>query len=63
MLVGTARTWDSENRLRSITKDGVTTNFYYDGGGNRVKKETGGQTTVYIKRTLIYHLNQGEREA
>ena len=55
---GTARTWDEENRLASITKDGVTTDFVYDGDGNRVKKPVpyrdtgteGGQTILYVNQ-------------
>jgi RHS repeat-associated protein len=47
MNVGTARTWDAENRLTSITKDGVTTTFVYDGDGTRVKKTVGTVSTVY----------------
>lgn len=51
MNVGTARTWDAENRLASITKDGVTTDFVYDGDGNRVKRIIRGSpdvTTLYV---------------
>jgi RHS repeat-associated protein len=48
MLVGTARTWDVENRLTSITKDSITTNYVYDGYGSRVKKTVGGVATIYV---------------
>jgi len=53
MLVGTARTWDVENRLTSITVNGITTDFVYDGDGNRVMKTVRGDpdvTTLYINR-------------
>jgi RHS repeat-associated protein len=42
--------WDVENRPKSITKDGVTTTFVYDGDGNRVKKTVGGVATVYVNK-------------
>jgi RHS repeat-associated protein len=50
MDVGTARTWDVENRLTSITKAGATTTFAYDGDGSRVKQTAGTETTVYINK-------------
>ena len=52
MNVGTARTWDVENRPVSITRAGETTTFVYDGDGNRVKKTVGGVTTVYTMRRI-----------
>jgi YD repeat-containing protein len=52
MLVGSARTWDAENRLTSITKDTVTTTFIYDGDGNRVKKTVNNGTTTKTSRLL-----------
>jgi RHS repeat-associated protein len=60
MNVGTARTWDVENRLISITKDGVTTTFVYDGDGNRVKKTVGDVTTLYINQYYEKNLDSGE---
>jgi RHS repeat-associated protein len=50
MNIGTARTWDVENRLTSITLGGVTTDFVYDGDGNRVKKTVGATTTIYVNK-------------
>ena len=48
MNAGTARTWDVENRLTSITVAGTTTNFTYDGDGYRIKQAVvSGNTTVY----------------
>ena len=48
---GTAylQTFDAENRLASVTKNGsVVATFTYDGDGNRVKKMEGSVTTVYV---------------
>jgi RHS repeat-associated protein len=50
MNVGTARAWDAENRLTSITKDGVTTTFGYDGDGARIKQTANGATTIYVNQ-------------
>jgi len=36
MNVGTARSWDVENRLTSVTKNSVTETYVYDGDGNKV---------------------------
>ena len=49
MLTGGRRTntWDVENRLISVVKDGVTSTYIYDGDGKRVQKTEGGVTTVY----------------
>jgi RHS repeat-associated protein len=60
MNVGTARTWDVENRLTSITKDGVTTTFIYNGDGNRVEKTVGEVTTLYINQYYEKNLDSGE---
>jgi RHS repeat-associated protein len=60
MDVGTARTWDVENRLTSITKDGITTTFVYDGDGNRVKKTVGNVTTLYVNQYYEKNLDSGE---
>ncbi|MFZ5875343.1 MAG: toxin TcdB middle/N-terminal domain-containing protein [Nitrospirota bacterium] len=40
--------YDYENRPTTMTVNGVTTTFVYDGDGGRVKKITGGVTTTYI---------------
>lgn len=39
--------YDAENRLTSITRNGVTSTFYYNAFGRRVKKVTGGVTRNY----------------
>jgi YD repeat-containing protein len=43
-----AQTWDHDNRLATVTLDGQTTSFTYDGNGVPVKKVVSGQTTVYV---------------
>jgi RHS repeat-associated protein len=60
MNVGTARTWDVENRLTSITKDSVTTTFVYDGDGSRIKKTVGSTTTIYVNQYYEKNLTAGE---
>jgi len=49
-IIGT-RTWgvtyDSENRISTITRNGVTTSYTYNGRGQRVKADTGTQATLY----------------
>jgi RHS repeat-associated protein len=50
MNAGTARTWNYENQLTSITVGGVTTTNVYDGDGNRVKRTVGSTTTIYINQ-------------
>jgi RHS repeat-associated protein len=46
------QTWDDDNRLASVTVpisgSEQTTTFTYDGNGALVKKESGGETTVYV---------------
>ncbi|GEM_PF-2888588 len=43
--------WDVENRPVSMTVNGLTTTFTYDGDGNRVKQViVGGNTTLYINK-------------
>ena len=59
MLLGDGRvmTYDHENRLRTVRKNGATTTFVYDGDGGRVKKTvTSGSTTVtttYIGKLYV----------
>lgn len=44
-----AFTWDFDNRLTRVQENGVTlAEFGYDSAGQRVKKTTGGNTTLYI---------------
>jgi RHS repeat-associated protein len=42
------QTFTAENRLHSVTAQGETTTFTYDGDGVRVKKKEGGVTTYYV---------------
>ncbi|MBI5144971.1 MAG: hypothetical protein HZA27_02155, partial [Candidatus Omnitrophica bacterium] len=55
MVAGAGRNigYDSENRPISISKSGITTQFFYDGDGKRVKKTVANAssvtTTVYIE--------------
>jgi len=48
-------TWDAENRLTAVTEGSTTTQFIYDGDGNRVKKIEGGQTILYVNQ--YYEVN------
>jgi RHS repeat-associated protein len=47
---GRTITWDVETQPISITKDGVTTTFTYDGDGNRVKQMVGSTLTTYVNK-------------
>ncbi len=51
------QTWDAENRLASVTVNGQTTTFVYDGDGQRVKKVQSGQTTAYAGNHYEYNVN------
>ena len=59
MLLGDGRimTYDHENRLSTVRKNGAATTFVYDGDGGRVKKTvTSGSTTVtttYIGKLYV----------
>ncbi len=59
MLLGDGRimTYDAENRLSTVRKNGGTTTFVYDGDGGRVKKTvTSGSTTTtttYIGKLYV----------
>ena len=50
LLSGAGRTvtYCRENRVLSVTRDGVTTTFTYDGDGQRIKKLVNGITTTYV---------------
>lgn len=65
-----AQGWDAENRLTTVTVNGQTTTFVYDGDGNRVKAPSGpplrghgqvqnGQTTVYIGALFEKNVSTG----
>jgi RHS repeat-associated protein len=46
----TAATYDPANLPLSITRNGATTNYRYDAGGERIAKQTGtGNTDVYLR--------------
>ena len=45
---GRTLTWDSGDRLASVTRGGVTTSFAYDAGDRRLKKVSGTSTTRYF---------------
>ena len=38
-IYGNSYSYDAENRLTAATVNGVTSNYYYDGSGKRVKKD------------------------
>ncbi len=42
--------WDAENRPTSITTNGTTVYYVYDGDGNRVMQTSNNQTTLYINQ-------------
>ena len=59
MLMGDGRvmTYDHENRLSTVRKNGATTTFVYDGDGGRVKKTvtsgTTTTTTTYVGKLYV----------
>jgi|WetSurMetagenome_2_1015567.scaffolds.fasta_scaffold703209_2 YD repeat-containing protein len=50
-----ALAWDIENRLLSVSDNGTTAQYVYDGNGVRVKKTEGGETVVYVNQ--YYEVN------
>src|SRR5574341_2460450 len=59
-MPGMQRIFDAENRLASVTVNGQTTQFIYDGDGNLVKKiNQGGSRTVYIGGIYEVDKNSG----
>ncbi len=46
--VSYAQGWNQENRLQTVTVNGATTTFTYDGDGVLVKKTVGITTTYYV---------------
>jgi hypothetical protein len=40
--------WDQQNRLKQVTKNGVTTTFTYRSDGLRASKAVNGVTTNYV---------------
>ncbi|MGW1061187.1 RHS repeat-associated core domain-containing protein [Micromonospora rubida] len=49
-----AITWDQEGNVGSITKNGVTTSFLYDAGGNRLIRRDSTGTTLYLGETELH---------
>jgi len=45
---GRVNTWDSQNRLVSCTKGGVTSSFTYGADGLRRSSTVNGITTYYV---------------
>lgn len=50
--VANAMIYDGENRQVSHTKAGVTTTYFYDGDGHRVKKQDSTGTIVFVYNAL-----------
>jgi len=57
---GQTITWDQENMPVSVSGNGTTTTFVYDGDGNRAKKIEGGETIIYINRYYEKNLTTGD---
>lgn len=55
--LGQVLTYDYDNRVTSISMQGVTTSFVYDAQGARVKKISGSSTTTYIGK--LYEIKDG----
>ena len=47
-LGGKTMTWDAEDRLASVTSGGVTTSYVFGADGARLKRTSGGKTTLSI---------------
>lgn len=45
---GKTMTWDAQNRLTSVTRNGTTTTFAYDAAEGRIRKTQGASTTLYF---------------
>lgn len=46
-------TWNLENRLATLTEDGVTTKYVYDASGNRLLENTPSGSTLYLGETEL----------
>jgi YD repeat-containing protein len=53
-------TYDAENRLKSVTQGGQTTTFTYDGGGQRVMRDTVTGTIVYVGSHYEVRFEEGD---
>ena len=52
--------WDAMNRLSRVLEGGVPiATFTYDGNGQRIKREEGGETTVYVGKYYEKNLTTG----
>jgi RHS repeat-associated protein len=51
--------WDVENRVISVSDNGTTATFVYDGDGNRVMKTENGETILYVNRYYEKNLDTG----
>ena len=47
-------TWDENHQLKSVADTSGTTSFLYDADGNRVKRTTGSESTVYVGGVYEY---------
>jgi RHS repeat-associated protein len=52
-------TWDVENRPVSVSDNGTTATFIYDGDGNRVEKIENSETILYINKYYEKNLTTG----
>jgi len=55
-----AQTWTKENRVETISGNGQSATYTYDGDGNRVKKVQNGVTTIYLGAIYEKNLNTNE---
>ena len=52
--------WDAMNRLSRVLEGGVPiATFTYDGNGQRIKREEGGETIVYVGKYYEKNLTTG----
>lgn len=55
---GDSYSWDYRNRLSSVTKDGVTTNYRYDHADQRVSKKASGASLADLYISKDYEIRQ-----
>ncbi|MFA5316025.1 MAG: RHS repeat-associated core domain-containing protein [Dehalococcoidales bacterium] len=53
-------TWDAENRPVTVSYNGTSSTFVYDGDGTRVKKTENGETILYVNKYYEKNLTTGE---
>jgi YD repeat-containing protein len=56
----TLLTYDTENRLNSVTQGGQTTTFTYDADGQQVKQDTVTDTIVYVGSHYEARFEEGD---